>query len=133
MHHRNLGLYKDLGLKVKKVHKVLEFNQSPWLEQYTDFNTHKRTQAKNSYEKDFCKLMNNSLFCKSMENIRKGSAIKLATDKKALIKLSSRPTFVTSKITNDDLVAFHKSKERLTPNRPAYVGMCILDTSKMLI
>ena len=77
--------------------------------------------------------MNNSVFCKSLENIRKISAIKLVMDKKALIKLSSRRTFVTSKIINDDLVAIHKSKERLTLNKPAYVGTCILDISKMLI
>ena len=51
LHYRNLQLYTDLGLKVKKVHRVLEFNQLPWLKQYIDFNTQKRTQAKNSLRK----------------------------------------------------------------------------------
>ena len=51
LHYRNLQLYTDLGLKVKKVHRVLEFNQSPWLKQYTDFNAQKRTRDKNSFEK----------------------------------------------------------------------------------
>ena len=133
LHYRNLQLYLDLGLKVKKVHRVLEFNQSPWLKQYIDFNTQKRTQAKNSFEKDFFKLMNNSVFGKTMENIRKRVDVRLITDEKKLLKMASKPTFVSSKIFNENLVAVHKIKETITLNRPAYVGMCILDLSKTLM
>ena len=133
LHYRNLQLYLDLGLKLKKVHRVLEFNQSPWLKQYIDFNTQKRTQAKNSFEKDFFKLMNNSVFGKTMENIRKRVDVRLITDEKKLLKMASKPTYVSSKIFNENLVAVHKIKETLTLNRPAYVGMCILDLSKVLM
>ena len=133
LHYRNLQLYLDLGLKVKKVHRVLEFNQSPWLKRYIDFNTQKRTQAKNSFEKDFFKLMNNSVFGKTMENIRKRVDVRLITDEKKLLKMVSKPTYVSSKIFNENLVAVHKIKETLTLNRPAYVGMCILDLSKTLM
>ena len=133
LHYRNLPLYLDLGLKLKKVHQVLEFNQSPWLKQYIDFNTQKRTQAKNAFEKDFFKLMNNSVFSKTMENIRKRVDVRLVTDEKKLLKMTSKPTYVSSKIFNKNLVAVCKIKERLTLNRRAYVGMCILDLSKTLM
>ena len=133
LHYRNLQLYIDLGLKVSKVHRVLEFNQSPWLKQYIDFNTEKRKNAKNAFEKDFFKLMNNSVFGKTMENIRTRVDVRLVTDEKKLLKLTSKPTYVSSKIFNDNLVAVHKIKETLTLNRPAYVGMCILDLSKTLM
>ena len=106
----------DLGLKLTKVHRVLEFNQSPWLKQYIDFNTEKRKN-----EKDFFKLMNNSVFGKTMENIRKRVDVRLITDEKKLLKYTSKPTFVSSKIFNENLVAVHKIKETLTLNRPAYV------------
>ena len=133
LHYRNLQLYLDLGLKINKVHRVLEFNQSPWLKQYINFNTEKRTQAKNSFEKDFFKLMNNSVFGKTMENLRKRVDVRLITDEKKLLKMVSKPTYVSSKIFNENLVAVHKIKETLTLNRPAYVGMCILDLSKTLM
>ena len=133
LHYRNLQLYLDLGLKLKKVHRVLEFDQSPWLKQYIDFNTEKRKDAKNAFEKDFFKLMNNSVFGKTMENLRKRVDVRLVTDEKKLIKLASRPTYVSSKIFNESLVAVHKIKETLLLNKPAYVGMCILDLSKTLM
>ena len=133
LHYRNLQLYTSLGLKVSKVHRVLEFNQSPWLKQYIDYNTEKRKNAKNDFEKDFFKLMNNSVFGKTMENLRKRVDVRLVTDEKKLLKLTSKPTYVSSKIFNENLVAVHKIKETLTLNRPAYVGMCILDLSKTLM
>ena len=127
LHYRNLQLYRELGLKLTKIHRVLSFNQSPWLKRYIDFNTHQRTQAKNAFEKDFFKLRNNSVFGKTMENIRKREDIRLVTTPKQLTKLASKPTFIGSKII------VHKIKESLTLNRPAYVGMCILDLSKTLM
>ena len=133
LHYRNLKLYTKLGLEVDKYHRVLEFDQSPWLKQYIDYNTEKRKNAKNDFEKDFFKLMNNSVFGKTMENLRKRVDVRLVTDEKKLLKLTSKPTYVSSKIFNENLVAVHKIKETLTLNRPAYVGMCILDLSKTLM
>ena len=133
LHYRNLQLYLDLGLKLTKIHRVLEFNQSPWLKQYIDFNTEKRKNAKNAFEKDFFKLMNNSVYGKTMENLRKRVDVRLITDEKKLIKLTSKPTFISAKIFNDNLVAVHKIKETLVLNKPSYIGMCILDLSKTLM
>ena len=77
--------------------------------------------------------MNNSVFGKTMENLRKRVDVRLVTDYKKLNKLSSKPTYVSSKIFNEDLMAVHKIKETLTLNRPAYVGMCMLNLSKTLM
>ena len=128
LHCWNLQLYLDLGLKIKKVHRVPEFGQPPWLKQYIDFNTEKRKHSRYPFEKGFFKLMDNSVFGKTMENLRKRVDVRLVTNEKKLLKLSSKPTYVSSKIFNENLV-----KETLTPNRPAYVGMCILDISKTLM
>ena len=133
VHYRNLQLYMDLGLKVTNIHRALKFKQSPWLNQYIDFNTNKRKEAKTSFEKDFFKLMNNSIFGKTMENLRKRVDVRLVTDVDQFTRLTSKPTFVSSKIFNKNLVAVHKIKETLKLNRPAYVGMCILDLSKTLM
>ena len=133
IHYRNLQLYTELGLKITKIHRVLEFNQSPWLKKYIDFNTEKRKQAVNTFESDFFKLMNNSVYGKTMENLRKRVNVKLITNQNKLLKCVSKPTFVTSKIINEDLVVVHQLKETITMNRPIYIGVCILDLSKTLM
>ena len=77
--------------------------------------------------------MNNRVFGKTMENLRKRVDVRLVTYEKKLDKLTSKPTYVSSKIFNENLMAVHKVKDTLTLNRPAYVGMCILDLSKTLM
>ena len=126
LHYRNLQLYLDLGLKLTKVHRVLEFDQSPWLKQYIDFNTNKRKNAKNSFEKDFFKLMNNSVFGKTMENLRKRVDVRLVTDEKKLTKLASKPTYVSRKIFNENLAAVHKIKQNTNPKQAGICGYVYL-------
>ena len=133
LHYRNLQLYTSLGLKLIKIHRALGFNQSPWLKQYIDFNTQKKTLAKNAFEKDFFKLMNNSVFGKTMENLQKRVNVSLVTDPVKLKRLVAKPTYVNCKIFDGSLVAVNKIKEVLTLDRPAFVGMCILDLSKTLM
>lgn len=88
---------------------------------------------KNSFEKDVFKLLNNSVFEKTMENLRKRVDVRLVSDQNKLAKLVPKPTFVSSKIFNENLVAVHKIKEVLTLDRSAYVGICILDLFKRLM
>ena len=133
LHEENLKLYLSLGLKLKKIHRVLEFSEKPWLKEYIDFNTEKRKKAKNEFEKDFFKLMNNSVFGKTMENIRKRSNIYLETDPDHFLRQTAKPTFVSCKIFHENLVALHMKKNILKLDKPSYVGMCILDLSKVLM
>ena len=100
---------------------MLEFDQSPWLKQYIDLNTEKRKHAKNSFEKDFFKLMNNSVFGKTMENLRKRVDVRLVTTHKKLDKLTSKPTYVSSKIFNEDLMA----DQRSTNPKQAGMWVCV--------
>jgi len=133
LHYRNLKLYLDLGLRLTKIYRVLEFKQRFWLKSYIDFNTEMRKDAKNSFEKDFFKLINNSVFGKTMENLRKRCNVRLVTDEKILNKLTSKPTYVGLEIFDENLVGINMKKERIMLDKPSYVGMCISDLSKTLM
>ena len=121
IHERCLKQAVNAGLIIKTIHRVLEFNQKPWMKEYIYLNTEKRKVAKNDFEKDFFKLMNNSVFGKTMENLRKRTNIKLITDENMLNKYVSKPGFVNRKIFNEDLVAVHNKKEKLVLNKPVYI------------
>ena len=83
MHINSLKQALNHGLKLKKIHRIIQFNQKAWLKPYIDMNTELRKLARNDFEKDLFKLMNNSVFGKTVENIRKHRGIKLvATDEK---------------------------------------------------
>ena len=120
------------GLKLKKIHRVIEFNQKEWLKPYIDTNTELRKASKNDFEKDLFKLMNNSVFGKTMENIRKHRDIKLvATDKKGS-KLVSEPNYHTINLISEDLSIIDIKKAKVKMNKPIYFGLSILEISKML-
>ena len=129
LHYRNLQLYLSLGMKLTKVHRVLKFKRSGWLRKYFDIKC-KRTNAANSFEKDFFKLMNNSVSGKTMENLRKKINLRLVNKAGDYKKYVRKPSFVSQKIFNKKFVAIHEIK---TLDKPINVRFSFLDLRKFLI
>ena len=133
MHLKVIKQALSQGLVLKKVHRVIQFNQEDWLKPYIDMNTKLRKEAKNDFEKDFFKLMNNSVFGKTMENVRKDRDIKLATTDEKRSKLISEPNYHTTKRFSQKLLAIEIKNTKVKMNKPVYLGMSILDISKTLM
>ncbi|XP_057297634.1 uncharacterized protein LOC130628666 [Hydractinia symbiolongicarpus] len=121
------------GLELKKVHRAIQFEQSPWLKPYIEKNTAPRTAAKNDFEKDLYKLLNNSVFGKTMENIRNHRNIKLVTNEAAYSKLVMQPNFKGGKYFSKNLMSMEMGRMGIRMNKPIYVGAAILDRSKMVM
>ncbi|KAF4528506.1 hypothetical protein B566_EDAN016828 [Ephemera danica] len=121
------------GLKITKVYSVLEFDQSPFLKPYIELNTEMRKKATNNFEKDFFKLMNNAVYGKTMENVRKRMDLELVTDVKRLAKCIASIYFKDRIIYSENMSAIHYHKKKVVLDKPTYVGMSILDISKTLM
>ena len=133
MHIKSLKQALNHGLKFKKNHRIIEFNQGAWLKPYIGMNTELRIVAKNDFKKDFFKLMNNSVFGKTMENIRKHKDIKLVTTNKRRSKLVSEPNYHTINYISEDLSIIEMNKTKAKMNKPIYLGLSILEISKLLM
>jgi hypothetical protein len=130
-HYMNLKLYIEQGMKITKIHKVLRWRQSPWLQKYIAFNTLKRTNANTDFEKDLYKLMNNAVFGKTMENVR--NRIRFVTcynDDKKVNKYKTKNTFKDICEFNDNFVGIQLKTTRVLLNKPIAVGFAILALSK---
>ena len=135
VHYRNLQFYLNQGMKLKRVHRVLEFDQECWMEPYIMMNTEFRKEAKSDFEKNFYKLMNNSVFRKTMENLRNRVDIKIVhsneTDK--IRKLIASPLYSRHVLFSNDLAGVDMCKTKLLLNKLVYTGMTIIDNSKILM
>ena len=121
------------GLKLKKIHRIIKFNQEAWLKPYIDMKTELRKAAKNDFEKDLFKLMNNSVFGKTMENIRKHREIKPVTIDKKRSRLVSEPNYHTINLISEDLSIIEMKKTKVKMNKPIYLSLSILEISKTLM
>ena len=120
----------DHGLKLKKVHRVIEFNQEAWLKKYIDMNTELRKKASNDFEKDFFKLMNNAVFGKTMGNVRKHRDIKLVKTDHKRNKLVLEPNYHTMKLISENLSIIEMKKVKVKMKKPIYLGLSILEDNK---
>ena len=116
-----------------RIHQAIEFDQSPWLKTYIDFNTQLRTAATNDFKKDFFKLMNNWVFGKMMENIRKHRNIKLVTTEEKYLHMVMKPNFKSGVLFGEYLMGCEMGKIRVVMNKPVYLGQVILDLSKIVM
>ena len=116
-------------MKLTKFHRVLKFKESDWMKKYIDFNTKKRMNAAHDFDKDFFKLLINSVYGKTMENLRKRINVRLVNNEKDFLKYTIRPTYITCKRFSKDYVAIHEIKAVLILNKPIYIGITVLDLS----
>ena len=133
VHYQNLQQYIKMGIEIKAVHRGISFLQSAWMEPYIRKNTELRKTASNSFEKDFFKLMNNSVFGKTIENIRKRQNIELVDNCKKALQKVNQPNFQRATIFDKHFIAVHMKRQEFKFDKPVYVGQAILDLSKTLM
>ena len=121
------------GLRLDRIHRAIEFDQSPWVKTYIDFNTQLRTEAINDFEKDFFKLMNNSVFGKMMENIRNHRNIKLVTTEEKYLRTVLKPNFKSGVLFGENLMGCEMGKIKVVMNKQVYLGQVILELSKIVM
>ena len=132
VHSRNLKYYLRKGLILKNVNRVIAFDQDNYMKKYIDLNTKLRTESTTDFEKDFFKLMNNSVFGKTMENVRNRCDIKLGNEEYSL-KQAKKPNFKTFSIFDKNCIASHMIKEKVKFDKPIYIGFSVLELSKLIM
>lgn len=140
IHYVHLKTCLKHGLKLKKIHRIIKFKQSTFLKQYIDLNTELRKKAVSPFEQDFFKLLNNSVFGKTLENTERRVTVKfvntwndqnnISKKKIGASELINKPNFHRISILSDDLVAIQMKPESVELNKPIYIGFSVLELSK---
>ena len=130
LHYLTLKLYCELGLEVTKTQRVLQFDQSKWLQPYIRLTTTKRKASAKKFEENFYKLMSNSSFGKTMESKRKRLVVEIVRTGAELLAQTNKMWMKTYKIFNDDLAAITSKPRKIYWIKPTIVGATILDLSK---
>ena len=135
IHYRMLKFYIRHGIIIDEVHNIISFKQSKWLEKYINFNTQKRNKAKNDFEKDFYKLLNNAFYGKTMENVRNRLKIKSIKkdDHKEIIKQQSKLTFNGIHKSYDNCDSYTFKQNEVLMDKPIYLGFSVLELIKLLM
>ena len=135
IHYRMLKFYVRHGMIVEKVHEVISFKQSKWLEKYIDFNTQKRNRTKNDFEKDFYKLLNNAFYGKTMENVRNRTKIEFIKkdEEEKMVKWQSKLTFNGIHKCYEKYDSFTFKMNEVLMDKPIYLGFSVLELSKLLM
>ena len=130
IHHRNLQQCLELGMELKKIHRIVKFKQKDWMKLYIDFNTERRKEASNEADKNHFKLLNNAVYGKTIENMRKRIKIRVVKNSKDFVKYTPRPTCINWKVFENNLAVIHEKKISLALNKLIYVRFTILELSK---
>ena len=131
VYYRNLRFYLEHGMRLTKIHRVIGFTQTRWMEPYISMNTRMRAAAKNDMEKDFHKLMNNAVYGKTCENQRKRTDINLVNDRVKAAKVVAKPNCLDARLFNEKLVGIEMQKVKMLLTKPSYVGFVVLELSKL--
>ena len=133
IHIRALDRALKHGLILGKIYRAIKFDQSDWMKSYIDFNTQLRTRAGNDFEKDFYKLMNNAVFGKTMESVRKHRNIKLVTNEESYLRTVMKPNFKSGVLFGENLIGCEMGKVKVVMNKPIYLSQVRLDVSKIIM
>ena len=135
VHYRNLKFYLRMGMIIKKVHRIVSFDQSPWLAKYIDYNTDKRAKADSDFMKDYHKNLIYSFFGKTMEDVRNRIKVEFVenTNERKILKNQSRLDFdgIHKSYLDYDSYTFKSNVVKM--EKPIYLGFCILELSKLLM
>ena len=131
---KNLKFFIKQGLVLQKIHRILAADQSNFLHPYIEFNSLKRRESAHiKFKFDFFKLMNNAVYEKTIEDIRKRSEVDIVKDQKQAKKLIAKPQFKGFQILSDEVTIVQSTKARIVLNKPIFVGFMVLENAKYIM